>query len=253
MKTEAQITAEILDRIKESVDISGREDGRRKIYLLKNGNVAYVRHSDVRYSTNRPRGTYYFVVSIDKFREYKERFRLILTCGSVDKTLIIPPGDIENLFKNAGISTDNKWYFYLSGDMRLGDVDLSKYLNRWELLNDGKMKLGDDMKDKIRESESRSKICDIVSGFSRENRKCNHIRLCNDLYAKGFLKHEILDALKYLEERGSIYKIVYVDLYIKERYRENDLDEGDELLMDTFNAIKDFAIRYKWQYGLKKS
>ncbi len=252
MITEKQITTEILGEIKKSVDISAKEGGRYKIYFLKNGNVAYIRYSNIRYTTSRPHGIYYFVVSIDKFREYKERFRLILSCGSSDRTLIIPSRDIEELFKNVGIS-DNKWHFYVSTDMMLKDIDLSKYLNKWELLNKNEIISEENMEDRIREADLRAKIFANIYKLSKENKKCNHIYLCNDLYYAGFQKYEILATLKYLEEKGTIYKIVYVDWYIKERYRDSEPEENDALLVDIFTIIKDFARKHDWSYGLKRS
>lgn len=253
MNTGPQIVKEILDKIKKYVGISGKEGGRYKIYFLKNGNVAYIRYSNIRVSANRQYGTYYFVVSVDKFKEYKERFRLILSCGSSENILIIPSIDIEDLFKNVSISADNKWYFYISTDMKLKNIDLSKYLNRWELLNNGEAELEENMTDNIRESDVGSKIHDIISNLSRQNKKCNHLYLCDDLYAQDFEKYEILAALKALEQEGAIYKIIYVNWYIKERYKEIDLQENDQLLIDIFTAIKNFSGRYDWQYGLKKS
>lgn len=252
MNAGPQILKEVLDKIKKHVGISGKEGGRYKIYFLKNGNVAYIRYSNIRTLSNRQYGTYYFIVSVDKFKEYKDKFRLILSCGSSENTLIVPSKDIENLFKNVNISTDNKWYFYISADMILKDIDISKYLNRWELLN-GETELEENMTDNIRESDSRSKIHDIISNTSRQNKKCNHLYLCNDLYAQYFEKYEILAALKALEQEDVIYKIIYVNWYIKEKYKEIDLQEEDQLLIDIFTAIKNFSSRHDWQYGLRKS
>lgn len=252
MITEKQITTDVLGAIKKSVGISGKEGGRYKIYFLENGNVAYIRYSNIQYTTGRPHGTYYFVVSIDKFREYKERFRLILSCGAADRTLIIPSEDIEELFKNVGAS-DNKWHFYVSADMMLKNIDLSKYLNKWELLNKDGIISEENMEDKIRGADLRSKIFANIYKLSRENKKCNHLYLCNDLYYAGFQKYEISATLKYLEEKGAIYKIVYVDWYIKERYRDIDPEIIDPLLVDIFTVIKDFARKHGWSYGLKRS
>jgi hypothetical protein len=115
--------------------------------------------------------------------------------------------------------------------------------------------------DKIKTADVRSKIYEIISGHSRKNEKCDHLYLSFDLYKFGFNKYDIRTALKYLEKKNTIYKIVYVDWYVSKKYRDisitdlkNELiNENNKILIDIFIAIKNFSSLYRYRRGLKKS
>ncbi len=252
----------IIDTIDSYVNIIGKEVAPKKTYFLKNGYIACPSYSSIRQSDFYPAKTYSFAVYIKKFKEYKERFILILSCGSFERTLIIPPEDVPKILKDINISKGNRWQFHILEDMKLlsdRSIDLTKYLNKWEIIERYDIKI-EDMDDKIRLTELRTKIYEHISKLSKENKKCNHLYLCNYLYSEKFSKYDILYALRFLEEKATIYKIVYVDWYVKERFRGNNIEETDKLLIetdklliDTFIIIKNFSIRYNWQYGIKKS
>ena len=250
-KYKSQIITEykIIDTIKNIVAMVGKETGSNKLYFLENGNVIYAKYSSLR-QYDIP--TYSFAVLIEKFEEYKEKnLVLILSCGSFERTLVIP--DAEKLFKIINVSSRRRWQFHILEDMKLfadRTVDLTKYLNKWEFINRHSKT---NMEDNIILAELRTKIFEYISKLSKENKKCNHNYLCINLYSDKYSKYDILYALKYLEEKEAIYKIPYVDWYIKENFRESELDDDNRLLIDTFVFIKNYSKKYNWKYGIKKS
>ncbi len=99
----------------------------------------------------------------------------------------------------------------------------------------------------------RTNIFEIISGLSKENKKCNNMILVNNFYKKGYQNYEIYSALNLMEKENIIYKIIYVDWFIKEKYRDNDIDTANKLWIDIFNIIKNFSKKYNWNYGIKRS
>lgn len=125
MNTETDIGSKITEKLGK-IGIISKEG---ETYHLNNGSVVCVIYSNVQQDD-----IYQFEVSKSKFKEYGERFRLLLVCGSYDKILIIPQYDLDDLFKDIGIS--DSWKFHVTHDSKLieGDKDLSGYLDRWEFL-----------------------------------------------------------------------------------------------------------------------
>ncbi len=255
-KSRIKAEAKIIDSINKYNTIIGKESGINKLYFLENGNVIYAKYSSLRQKKSEILITYSFSVNIDRFEEYKEKnLILTLTCGSSEKTLIIPSEDTEKLLKHVNISSHNRWQFHILPNMEFAPdrtTNLSKYLNKWEFINRHEIKTNKAM-DNIKLSELRTKIFEYISKLSKENKKCNHNYLCNNLYSENYSKYDILYSLKYLEEKGAIYKIPYVDWYVKENYKEKDIEDDNKLLIYIFKIIKNYSKNTNWKYGIKKS
>lgn len=99
------------------------------IYHLKNNSIVYIGFPYV-----QQEDIYQFNIPKLKFKENRERSRLLLVCGSHEKILVFPSYDLDKLFKDCAI--DNIWKFSITKDLKFieRDKDLSEYLCNWEFL-----------------------------------------------------------------------------------------------------------------------
>ncbi|MCW3136235.1 MAG: hypothetical protein N2V77_04780 [Canidatus Methanoxibalbensis ujae] len=133
---------DIHQRILRVIGIDGKRLDRSS-YKLQNGKMVMFRYSKP-YKCGAL--VYWFGLSKEKFERYSsESFFVLFICGSDDQVLVIPSSYLSELLRDVGTAIDNHWKLHIFKRENIFEIsvtgkpdeDVSKYLNKYELLVEG--------------------------------------------------------------------------------------------------------------------
>jgi len=134
---------DIFQRILRAIGIDGKRIDRSS-YELQNGRIVMFR-----YSKPHERGDlldYWFGLPKEKFEKYSpESFFVLFVCGSDNQVLVIPASYLSELLRDVSTAIDNHWKLHIFKRESIFEIsvtgkpneDVSRYLNKYELLMEG--------------------------------------------------------------------------------------------------------------------